>query len=50
VAGNYRFVDIHIQIPEYVTVGNAHKYCDKIEKELTTVYENLTVTIHVEPS
>ena len=50
VAGNYRFVDIHIQIPEYVTVGNAHKYCDKIENELKTVYENLTVTIHVEPS
>jgi len=50
VAGNYRFVDLHIQIPEYVTVGNAHKYCDKIENELTAVYENLTVTIHVEPS
>ena len=50
VAGNYLFVDIHIQIPEYVTVGNAHKYCDKIENELKTVYENLTVTIHVEPS
>jgi cation diffusion facilitator family transporter len=50
VAGNYRFVDIHIQIPEYVTVGNAHKYCDKIEKELRSSYENLTVTIHVEPS
>lgn len=50
VAGNYRFVDIHIQIPEDVSVGNAHKYCDKIENELTGVYENLTVTIHVEPS
>ncbi len=50
VAGNYRFVDIHIQIPEDVTVGSAHKYCDKIENELTRVYENLTVTIHVEPS
>jgi cation diffusion facilitator family transporter len=50
VAGNYRFVDIHIQIPEDVTVGSAHKYCDKIENELTSVYENLTVTIHVEPS
>jgi cation diffusion facilitator family transporter len=50
VAGNYRFVDIHIQIPEYVTVGNAHKYCDKIENELRSAYENLTVTIHVEPS
>lgn len=49
VAGNYRFVDIHIQIPEDVSVGKAHKYCDKIENELTRVYENLTVTIHVEP-
>jgi cation diffusion facilitator family transporter len=50
VAGNYRFIDIHIQIPEDVSVGKAHKYCDKIENELTRIYENLTVTIHVEPS
>ncbi len=50
VAGNYRFVDIHIQIPEDVSVGSAHKYCDKIESELTSYYKNLTVTIHVEPS
>jgi cation diffusion facilitator family transporter len=50
VAGNYRFIDIHIQIPADESVGNAHKYCDKIENELTSVYENLTVTIHVEPS
>jgi cation diffusion facilitator family transporter len=49
VAGNYRFIDIHIQIPEDVSVGNAHKYCDRIENELTRCYENLTVTIHVEP-
>jgi len=50
LAGNYRFIDLHIQIPEDVSVGNAHKYCDKIENELTGIYENLTVTIHVEPS
>lgn len=50
VAGNYRFVDIHIQIPEDVSVGKAHKYCDKIENELTGIYNNLTVSIHVEPS
>jgi cation diffusion facilitator family transporter len=49
VAGNYRFVDIHIQIPEDVSVGSAHKYCDRIENELTGNYVNLTVTIHVEP-
>ena len=50
LAGNYRFLDLHIQIPEDVSVGNAHKYCDKIENELTSNYENLVVTIHVEPS
>lgn len=50
VAGNYRFIDLHIQIPGDVSVGSAHKYCDKIENELTSKYENLVVTIHVEPS
>ena len=50
LAGNYRFIDLHIQIPEDVSVGNAHRYCDKIENELNRVYENITVTIHVEPS
>lgn len=49
VAGNYRFLDLHIEIPENVSVGSAHQYCDKIENELTNNYENLTVTIHVEP-
>jgi cation diffusion facilitator family transporter len=49
VAGNYRFVDIHIQIPQDESVGRAHQYCDTIENELTSKYQNLTVTIHVEP-
>jgi len=49
VAGNYRFIDLHIEIPKEESVGNAHQYCDKIENELTSSYENLTVTIHVEP-
>jgi len=50
VAGNYRFVDVHIEIPENVSVGSAHQYCDEIENELNVSYENLTVTIHVEPA
>lgn len=48
-AGNYKFIDLHIQIPENVSVGSAHQYCDRIENELTQTYQNLTVTIHVEP-
>jgi len=49
LAGNYRFIDILIEIPENESVGNAHIYCDKIEDELKSIYENLTVSIHVEP-
>jgi len=49
VAGNYKFIDIHVEIPESESVGNAHNYCDKIEDSLKSVYSNLTVTIHVEP-
>jgi cation diffusion facilitator family transporter len=48
-AGNYRFVDLHIVIPEKESVGEAHKYCDKIEEELSKCFENLSVTTHVEP-
>jgi cation diffusion facilitator family transporter len=49
IAGNYRFVDIHVEIPENESVGDAHNYCDKIEDALKDAYTNLTVTIHVEP-
>jgi cation diffusion facilitator family transporter len=49
-AGNYKFLDIHIQIPETESVGNAHNYCDRIEEELKSSFRNLTINIHVEPS
>lgn len=48
-AGNYRFIDLHVEIPENESVGNAHSYCDRIENELKNYYNNLTITIHVEP-
>ena len=50
VAGNYRFIDLHIDMPKDLSVENAHKYCDMIEENLTTKFENLNVTIHVEPN
>jgi len=50
VAGAYRFVDLHIQIPENVSVGEAHKYCDKIEDDLSNIYKDMNITIHVEPA
>jgi cation diffusion facilitator family transporter len=50
VAGNYRFIDLHIDLPKDLSVDSAHKYCDMIEEKLTSKFENLNVTIHVEPS
>jgi len=49
IAGNYRFIDIHVELPAYETVGDSHKYCDQIESALMAAYENLNVTIHIEP-
>jgi divalent metal cation (Fe/Co/Zn/Cd) transporter len=50
IAGNYRFLDLHIELPKDLSVESAHTYCDKIEEILITKFENLNVTIHVEPS
>lgn len=49
IAGSYRYVDMHITMPENLSVGEAHQYCDTIEKELSGNYPNLSVIIHVEP-
>ena len=48
-AGNYRFLDLHIFMPKDLSVESAHQYCDMIEEKLTKKFENLNVTIHVEP-
>lgn len=49
IAGNYRFVDLHVLIPKEETVENAHNYCDTIEEKLTEKFTPVNVTIHVEP-
>jgi cation diffusion facilitator family transporter len=50
IAGNYRFLDLHIELPKDLSVESAHQYCDKVEETLIAKFENLNVTIHVEPS
>ncbi|MGE5419313.1 MAG: cation diffusion facilitator family transporter [Chloroflexota bacterium] len=49
IAGNYRFIDLHVEIPANVSVGDAHKYCDEIEDRLKRKFDNLNITIHIEP-
>ncbi|MBN2634408.1 MAG: cation transporter [Bacteroidales bacterium] len=48
-AGNYRFIDVHVEVPGKESVNAAHEYCDDIELKLMDLFENLNVTIHVEP-
>lgn len=50
IAGNYRFIDLHMDLPKDLSVESAHNYCDMIEGKLTSKFQNLNVTIHVEPS
>jgi cation diffusion facilitator family transporter len=49
IAGNYRFLDLHLEIPKDQSVESAHNYCNHIEEILTSKYDKLNVTIHVEP-
>jgi cation diffusion facilitator family transporter len=49
IAGNYRFLDLHLELPRDQSVESAHNYCDMIEEKLNSRFLNLNVTIHVEP-
>jgi cation diffusion facilitator family transporter len=49
IAGNYRFLDLHLELPKDQSVESAHNYCDMIEEKLNARFLNLNVTIHVEP-
>jgi cation diffusion facilitator family transporter len=47
-AGNYKYVDFHLNLPENMTVGKAHEICDSIENDIKTAMKHTEVTIHVE--
>ncbi len=47
-AGNFRYIDFHLNLDPEMTVGAAHKLCDRIEDDLRKKIPNSEVTIHVE--
>ncbi|MCX6284190.1 MAG: cation diffusion facilitator family transporter [Bacteroidetes bacterium] len=47
-AGNFRYVDFHLNLDENLTVRDAHELCDKIEADIKQSLVNSEVTIHVE--
>ena len=47
-AGNYNYIDFHLNLPENLTVKEAHQICDVIENDIKANLKNTEVTIHVE--
>ena len=48
-SGKYRFADLHLELPENVTLKDAHRICDEIEQEIESRIADIEVQIHVEP-
>jgi cation diffusion facilitator family transporter len=48
-AGSAIFVDFHLIVPADMTVFQSHEICDRIEKAMKDLLENVLITIHVEP-
>mgnify|MGYP003808251589 CR=1 FL=1 len=48
-SGNIKHIDFHLDLPENMTVAQAHEICDRIENEIENKLHNTKILIHVEP-
>lgn len=48
-AGHLKYVDLHLELPQNLSVKEAHDICDAIEKDIESKIRNIEVHIHVEP-
>ena len=48
-AGSATFVECHLVVPATMSVGAAHRICDRIEAAVEEQHPHATLTIHVEP-
>jgi cation diffusion facilitator family transporter len=48
-AGNYKFVDMHLEMNPEIPLKKVHDLCDQLEQVLKQKIRNLDVNIHVEP-
>jgi cation diffusion facilitator family transporter len=49
MSGAERFVDLHLVVPKNQPVGEAHGFCDHLEKDIKEKIPNLSILIHIEP-
>jgi divalent metal cation (Fe/Co/Zn/Cd) transporter len=48
-AGSYRYIDLHLVMPKNESVEEAHRMCDRLEKDIMNKLPRAHITIHVEP-
>lgn len=48
-AGQQKFMNVHVLVPDEWTVKRGHDYIEALEAELETAMPGLTVTTHLEP-
>jgi len=48
-AGSHRYIDLHLVMPKYISVEQAHQMCDHLEQDIKYRLRQSSVTIHVEP-
>jgi cation diffusion facilitator family transporter len=48
-AGSYRYIDLHLVMPKNESVEEAHRVCDRLEKDIMKKLPRSRITIHVEP-
>ena len=47
-AGNFKYIDFHLNVPANLSVKEAHEICDIIEEDIKRSMKSSEVTIHVE--
>ena len=48
-SGSVKYVDLHLVVPQSMSVKQAHEICDKIEDDVESELNNTQIMIHVEP-
>jgi len=49
LSGNLRYIDMHIVVPNHLTVVEAHEMADELEKDIASELMPAQVVIHVDP-
>lgn len=48
-AGSQRYIDLHLVMPRHISIEEAHRMCDHLEKDMKNRLLRTDITIHVEP-